>query len=452
MHQRSVKGKRITVLGAAQSGRAVAHLLIRAGAQVLLSDSGPIEAATVEWCQEHGIRVEANGHTEAVLVADFLVLSPGVPTTAQPVQVALAAGLPVYSELEVASWYAKGQIVAITGTNGKTTTASLVGKMMKSAHRDTVVAGNIGSPLSAHVQDLRKDTVVVLEVSSFQLDHIDTFRPDVSMVLNITPDHLDRYGGSFERYAASKMRIYENQSSTDVVIYNYDDTLVREHVEYFVSTCDVRGIPFSCQVELSNGASAVQGIIRLQEQALLPTKELGIPGPHNVSNSLAAALAGQVAGLTDGVLRESLQKFTGVDHRLEVVRQLDGVTYVNDSKATNVNALWYALLSFKNPIILIAGGQDKGNDYAVVKPLISRNVHTVVAFGESAPKVLRELGTCSNHAVAVRTLDEAIQKARCHAKAGDVVLLSPACASFDSFASYEERGKCFRRIVEGFGP
>lgn len=451
MYRRDVKGKHITVLGAARSGRAVAHLLVRAGAEVLLSDSGPMEADTVGWCKKRGIRVEANGHTEAVLAADFLVLSPGVPTTAQPVQAALAAGLPVYSELEVASWYAKGQIVAITGTNGKTTTASLVGQMMKTAHRHTVVAGNIGSPLSAHIEDLRKDTVVVLEVSSFQLDHIDTFRPDVSVVLNITQDHLNRYEGSFERYAASKLRIYENQSDADVVIYNYDDTLVREQVEYFVSTCDVRGIPFSCQVDLSDGASAVRGMIHLQEQVLLSTNELGIPGPHNVGNSLAAALAGQAAGLTDEVLRKSLQNFTGVDHRLEVVRQLDGVTYVNDSKATNVNALWYALLSFKNPVILIAGGQDKGNDYSVVKPLISQNVHTVIAFGESAPKVLQELGPHSNHAVAVRTLDEATQIARNCAKAGDVVLLSPACASFDLFSSYEERGKSFRRMVEDFG-
>ena len=450
MQPYNVQGKRITVLGAARSGRAVADLLARTGAKVLLSDHGPIDPDTLKWCKNQGIEVEAHGHTEATLAADFLVISPGVPTTAQPVQAALAQGLPVYSELEVASWYAKGQIVAVTGTNGKTTTASLVGHMMKTADRHTVVAGNIGSPLSEHIQNLHADTVVVLEVSSFQLDHIDTFRPDVSVILNITPDHLDRYGGSFEHYAKSKLRIYENQSDADTVIYNYDDTLVRERVEYFISTRDVQGLPFSSQVELSSGASAIRDMIYLQKHALLPTENLGIPGPHNISNSLAAALAGQAVGLTNAVLRESLRRFTGVDHRLEVIRQLSGVTYVNDSKATNVNALWYALLSFHAPIVLLAGGRDKGNDYEIIKPLISEKVHTVVAFGESAQKVLKELGPHTKNALAVKTLDEAVQSARSCASAGDVVLLSPACASFDLFSNYEERGARFRRIVESF--
>ena len=447
---RNLKGKRVTVLGAARSGRAVSGLLIRAGAQVLLSDSGPVDAGTLAWCRQQGIRVEANGHTDLVLAADFLVVSPGVPTSTQSVQAALASGMPVYSELEVASWYAKGQIVAITGTNGKTTTASLVGHMMDTAGQPSVVAGNIGSPLSGHVYNLSSDTVTVLEVSSFQLDHTDTFRPDVSVILNITPDHLDRYGGSFQQYAESKLRICKNQTEGDIVIYNYDDTLVRERVEYFVSISDVQGLPFSCRTELSSGASATGDIIRLQERTLMPASELGIPGPHNVSNSLAAALAGQSAGLTDETLRESLRGFTGVDHRLEVIRQLAGVTYVNDSKATNVNALWYALLSFTSPVILLAGGRDKGNDYEVVKPLISRNVHTVIAFGESAQTILEELGQHSEHALACTTLEEAAQVARNCARAGDIVLLSPACASFDLFSSYEERGDHFRQIVEGF--
>ncbi len=446
----NVAGKHVTVLGAARSGRAVADLLTRTGAKVLLSDHGPLDAKTLRWCKNKGIDVETHGHTEAILAADFLVVSPGVPTTAHPVQAALAKGLPVYSELEVASWFACGQIVAVTGTNGKTTTASLVGHMMKVANRHTVVAGNIGSPLSEHIQGLHADSVVVLEVSSFQLDHIDTFRPDVSVILNITPDHLDRYGGSFEHYAKSKLRIYENQSDANTVIYNYDDTLVRKRVEYFITTRDVQGLPFSSQVELSSGASAIHDMIHLQKHALLPTQKLGLPGPHNISNSLAAALAGQVVGLTNDVLRESLQRFTGVGHRLEVIRQLGGVTYVNDSKATNVNALWYALLSFDVPIVLLVGGRDKGNNYDIIKPLISQKVHTVIAFGESASKVLRELGPHTKHALEAKTLDEATQHARRCASAGDVVLLSPACASFDLFSNYIERGAYFRRIVENF--
>lgn len=450
MQEQTVKGKRVTVLGAARSGLAVTKFLVRAGARVMLSDSGPIDPVTVTWCKKHGVIVEANGHTKATLSADFLVVSPGVPSTAPPVQEALTLGLPVYSELEIASRYAKGQIIAVTGTNGKTTTTSLIGHMMKTADRRVVVAGNIGSPLSDHLKELRRDTVVVLEVSSFQLDHVETFCPNVSVVLNITPDHLDRYGGSFERYAESKLRIYENQSTGDVVVYNYDDTLVRERVEHFVTVSDVRGLPFSRQVHLSNGASAVEGFIRLQERTLLRTDELGIPGPHNVGNSLAAALAGQAAGLSDEVLRESLRGFTGVDHRLEIVRRVEGVTYVNDSKATNVNAVWYALQSFKAPIILLVGGRDKGNDYEILKPLITSKVPILIAFGESAPKVMKELGPCSNNAMEVHTLDEATQTARDCAQAGDVVLLSPACSSFDLFSNYEERGMRFKSIVEGF--
>ncbi len=450
LSQQNVKGKKVTVLGAARSGRAVADLLARQGADILLSDHGSVEACLPDWCQHRGIKLEANGHTDAVLNADFLVLSPGVPTSVPQVQATLNAGVPVYSELEVASWYTKGRVVAITGTNGKTTTAKLMGHMLNMADRPAIVAGNIGTPLSEHIQNLEANTVVVLEVSSFQLDHVETFQPDVSIILNITPDHLDRYCGSFERYASSKLRIYQNQTDPNVVIYNHDDSLVREHVEYFLSTSDVQGAPFSRKVELTSGASAVNEWIRLQGRALIPTNELGIPGPHNVSNSLAAALAGQALGLTDQMLRRSLKAFTGVNHRLEVVRQLDGVTYINDSKATNVDALGSALRSFSEPILLLAGGRDKGNDYDQVKSLVTEKVHTVIAFGESAPKMMRELGPHCNHSIAVKELSEATQQARQYAQAGDIVLLSPACSSFDMFSNFEERGESFRQIVETF--
>jgi len=450
MNQSTILGTHVTVLGAARSGRAVAKLLAGAGAKVFLSDCNAVDSDTRNWCKKRGIRLEEGGHSELTLKADVFVVSPGVPTSTFAVQKALASGIPVYSELEVASWYANGRMIAITGTNGKTTTASMVGHMMKAAGRHTVVAGNIGSPLSEYIHQLQQDTIVVLEVSSFQLDHIHQFRPEVSVVLNITPDHLDRYENSFERYANSKLRIYENQIHADTVVYNYDDTLIREHVDFFVSNSQVCGLPFSQEVELSNGADALSDVIRLQGRALMSASDLGIFGPHNVSNSLASVLVGQVIGLSDQVLRESLQGFHGVDHRLEIVRHLHGVTYVNDSKATNVNALRCALLSFTSPIILLAGGQDKGNDYGVVTSLISSKVHSVIAFGESASKVLKELGPHSQNAWRFDTMEEATRWAHSCAKDGDVVLLSPGCASFDAFDDYQDRGYCFRRIVEEF--
>ncbi len=445
-----IKGKRVTVLGAARSGRAVANLLIFQGAEVFLSDDTMVDSETRRWCKRRGIHLEEGGHSELTLNADFMVVSPGVPTSTTAVQEALAAGIPVYSELEVASWYANGQIIAITGTNGKTTTASLVGHMMRLAGRHTVIAGNIGTPLSESIEQLRSDTMIVLEVSSFQLDHTDQFRPDVSVILNITPDHLDRYEGNFDRYASSKLRIYKNQIKDDVVIYNYDDTLVRERVEYFASQSRVCGLPFSRKVALSNGADALHDVIQLRGRELMPVDEIGICGPHNVSNSLASVLVGHAVSLSDSVLHESLRGFQGVDHRLEVVRRVKGVTYVNDSKATNVSALRSALLSFKSPIILLVGGQDKGNDYNVVKSLVCSKVHTVIAFGESAPKVVKELGPYSHNTLAFPTLEEATHQAHRCATDGDTVLLSPGCASFDLFSDYQARGAHFRQIVEEF--
>ena len=449
--QHHMKGRRVSVLGAGRSGRAVTNLLVRAGATVFLSDCHQMDPETRQWCHDYDIEFEDNGHTNTVLGADFVVISPGVPSSIALVQQALASDIPIYSELEVASWYVTDStIIAITGTNGKTTTASLIAHMLNTSDRSTVLAGNIGTPLSEHVLDLDSDTVVVLEVSSFQLDHVDSFRPDVSVMLNITPDHLDRYDGNFEHYAQSKRRIYENQSNQDVVVYNYDDTLVRKQVEFFTSTSDVQGLPYSCKVELSHGADALHHRIRLQEKVLMPKDELRLRGPHNVSNALAAALAGQSIGLNDMILRESLQGFQGVDHRLEVVHDVEGVTYVNDSKATNVHALWYALSSFQSPIVLLVGGRDKGNNYESIKPLIQRKVHTLIAFGESAPKILQELGPHTDQALIAKTLDDATHQAHQSARQGDIVLLSPACSSFDQYSSYEERGASFRRIVEEY--
>ncbi|MDE2833545.1 MAG: UDP-N-acetylmuramoyl-L-alanine--D-glutamate ligase [Bacteroidota bacterium] len=450
MHHRDFSGRRVSVLGAARSGRAAAVLLARAGAQVLLSELGPVDSACRTLCSSHGIAVEDQGHSNRVLEVDLMVLSPGVPTSAAVVQAALKAGIPVYSELEVAAWFCDAPMVAITGTNGKTTTTALLGYILKEAGRRVLVAGNIGTPLSALVHQAGADSVVVLEVSSFQLDHTDTFRPRISVLLNITPDHLDRYEGVFDRYVESKLRVFRNQTRGDVLVYNYDDTLVRNRVESVNVTAGVERIPYSTQSTLPEGAwLSEEGMLNVSGEPILGAGELGIPGPHNVSNSLAAAMAARVLDIGSGPLREALREFTGVQHRLEYIRTLDGVRYINDSKATNVNALWFALESFDEPVVLLAGGRDKGNCYDTLTPLVRRKVKALIAFGESADTVMQALGPLVGRAERAGTLEEATVRGRACAEAGDVVLLSPACASFDLFDNFEARGDAFRTIVEG---
>ena len=381
------------------------------------------------------------------------MVSPGVPTTAEVVQQAIRRALPVYSEVEVASWFCLAPIVAITGSNGKTTTTRIAGHLFETAGRHTVIAGNIGLAFSDQVREATSRSVVVLEVSSFQLDHIDRFRPKVSVLLNITPDHLNRYDNSFEAYAAAKLRIIGNQQAGDVCIYNHDDTHIRTHITESAHAQGFTPVAISQKEEVETGAFLRDGniIIRIenQEEILMQAQDRSpaLAGRHNLYNSLAAAMAGRVMEVRSEVIRNSLATFEGVPHRLEWVRTVDGVRYVNDSKATNVNAVWYALESYSEPVVLIAGGRDKGNDYSSLVPLIEEKARAVVAIGESKEKVLRELGSHAPEAVAADSMDAAIEQARRLARHGDVVLLSPACSSFDMFENYEDRGDTFRRIV-----
>jgi UDP-N-acetylmuramoylalanine--D-glutamate ligase len=451
MHPSEITGKRATVIGGARSGLAVARLLAGAGAQVFLTEKGEPTHGLEAALDAAGVAYEFGGHTRRALDADFFAISPGVPSTINIVQQAERSGLKVYSEIEVASWFCRAPIVAITGSNGKTTTTSLIGYIFRKAGRSTVVAGNIGYPFADYVRGLAPEAVVVLEVSSFQLDHIDTFRPRVSLLLNITPDHLDRYNYDLNQYAQSKFRIFENQRDDDVIVYNHDDALVREYVAYVTTQRPVRAIGFSQQQALDEGAFLRGGQIVLrinqQEETLMEAEKLALRGQHNLYNSLAAAVAARVMEVRSEVVRESLTSFEGVPHRLELVREVDGVRYVNDSKATNVNAVWYALESFNERIVLIAGGRDKGNDYSSLKPLVRRKVRAVVALGESADKVMDELGAVVEHSVEAVSMEEAIRYAHFFAEPGDVVLLSPACSSFDMFDNYEDRGDTFRRLV-----
>ena len=376
---------------------------------------------------------------------DFMVISPGVPSNAPVVQKAMELGIKVWSEIEVASWFCKAPIIAVTGTNGKTTTTSLIGHIFKTAGFKTIVAGNIGAPFSDFVLDADEGSIVVLEVSSFQLDHIENFKPKVAVLLNITPDHLDRYD-SFGDYILSKFRIFKNQKEDDFAVYNYDDEIVQPYVE----SLNVIKLPFSVRDKLSCGGFIEDGYITLnfknKKERILKMNNLRIRGIHNVYNSLAAALAARAMEVKDEIIRESLQSFEGVEHRLEFVREINGVKFINDSKATNVNSLWYALESFDEPIILIAGGRDKGNDYSKVYDLVKRKVKLIIAIGESKNKIYNEFKNLTN-VIEVDSMEEAVKKAYENSVPGDVVLLSPACASFDMFRDYEHRGEVFKKLV-----
>ncbi len=445
------------MVGGARSGRAAARLLAKVGGEVFLTEQDAPSDGAAAALDEAGVEYEFGGHTAEALDADVLVLSPGVPTQSNIVQQALRAGLDVYSEIEAASWFCDAPIVAITGTNGKTTTTSLTGHVFRTAFADTpgreaIVAGNIGYPFSDYVLETEPRDVVVLEVSSFQLDHVETFRPRVSVLLNITPDHLGRYDHDFEAYAQAKHNIFRNQGEGDVVVYNRDDDDVRNAAEEAAAEQGVRPMAITREGVPAAGAGFRDGRIVLrtddEDDSLMPQDELALRGRHNMYNSLAAAVSARVMEVENDVIRESLSGFEGVPHRLEEVRTVDDVLYVNDSKATNVNAVWYALESFDRPIVLIAGGRDKGNDYTDLKPLVRDQVRAVVALGESAENVERELGGEAPDHSRAETMEDALTQAQRAAQPGDVVLLSPACSSFDMYENYEERGDTFRRLVE----
>jgi UDP-N-acetylmuramoylalanine--D-glutamate ligase len=454
--QPAVRGRRISVIGAARSGIAVARLLHAAGAAVFVSERTPRETlpGADEMLKDDGINHEFGGNTPRVLEADLVVVSPGVPSDAPMVVEALARGIRVVSELEVASWFCAGEILAITGTNGKTTTTTLAGRMFDDAHRSVVVAGNIGTALSQVVDRITPESVAVLEVSSFQLDFADTFRPRVAVVLNITPDHLDRYEHSVDKYIAAKCKVFARQGEGDVLIYNDDDPVTRAEVARRAPAAVPR-LPFSTRRNLQEGAwvSAGRVIIGVKGTSMdiVGAEEIGIRGEHNLSNALAAALAATMMGIPPASLGGTLRAFTGVEHRLERVRDVDGVAYVNDSKATNVDSVWYALQSFRQPIIVMLGGRDKGNDYARLVEPVRRHVKAIVAIGESAETVV---GAFTGIVPVVRaaSMEEAVRTGRRLASPGDVVLLSPACASFDWFENYEHRGRTFKEIVMALQP
>ncbi|MFO8030372.1 MAG: UDP-N-acetylmuramoyl-L-alanine--D-glutamate ligase [Cyclonatronaceae bacterium] len=443
--------RQVVVAGAARSGVAVAALLKRKGARVLVSDIGTIAGEYRERLEQAGIPFEERGHTEKALDGEILVLSPGVPSDAPIVREYKKAEKQVVAEIEVASWYCQSRIIAVTGSNGKTTVVNWLADVWKRAGRACLLAGNIGTAFSEVVEQTSPDVDLILEVSSFQLDHIDRFRARVAVLLNITPDHLNRYHNQFEEYIASKMQLPLHQTKDDTLIYGYDDPVVKEQVGKLTSRPDSPStLPFSSEVEVP-GIFLRNGIIRIQtdrmDEEVLPMKQLALPGKHNIRNGLAVALAARICEIDKGPIRESLSRFEGVPHRLQRVREAEGVIWFNDSKATNVNAVWYALTSFSRPVILIMGGRDKGNDYSELASEIRKKVKLIVAIGEARDAIHEQLEGVAPVIWFADSMQDAVQKCYIKAERGDVVLLSPACASFDMFESYEDRGLRFIQAV-----
>lgn len=444
-----VRNVRCTVLGAARSGIGAARLLRSRGAAVLVSDQRPADQLeeNARDLDHLGIVLETGGHSDRVLESSLLVLSPGVPDDTPVVREALRRGIRVVSELEVAAWFCRSPIVAVTGSNGKTTTTTLIGRILGDAKKKHVVAGNIGTAFSSVVLDMAQEDIAVLEVSSFQLDHCERFKPTISVILNVTEDHMDRYHHSMERYASSKARVFMNQTPDDTLLYCADDPWTVR----ITASAACRKFPFSYDRPQSDGAWVENGTLMVGRdgivQPVVALDQMTIRGVHNARNAMAAVLVGSLFGVPTASMRATLRNFKGVEHRLEFVRERNGVQYYNDSKATNVDAVRYALAAFTGPIILLLGGRDKGNDYTALHDLVRRNVRTILAIGESAQKV----EAAFQSVVPVRraqSMEEAVRLAGELARPGEIVLLSPACASFDWFTNYEHRGKVFKDLVE----
>ncbi len=442
-----VKGKRVLVVGMGKSGVASALFLAGKGARVSVSDTKSEEELHHEIPQllDRGIGVEAGYHGERTFKEqELIVISPGVPYDVPQLVQARSAGIPVIGEIELAARYLKGRVIAITGSNGKTTTTALTGQVIAAGAKKTLVGGNIGTPAISFVEAATDDTWIVLEVSSFQLETIQTFHPKIAVVLNVTPDHLDRHR-TFENYAAAKARIFENQAAGDFTVLNSDDPTCAA----MAASTKASVYLFSRQHPVDRGAFVrgdnIVWIDGSREHGIMPVFEIGLKGAHNVENVLAGVCAGMLAGVGPADIRRAVSSFKAVEHRLEFVATVRGVAYYNDSKATNVDATIKALESFPGRIHLILGGKDKGSDYSMLNSLLAERVKRVYTIGAAAPKIESQIKGAPF--VSSATIDTAVRQASELAAAGDIVLLAPACASFDQFMSYEHRGRVFKDLV-----
>lgn len=449
MEAMELNGKRALVVGLGKSGVASALFMKAHGARVTVSDtkSGDELRNEIPVLLDHGITVETGGHGERTFRGqDLIVVSPGVPVDAPPLVQARSLGETVIGEVELAAQFLHGPIVAITGSNGKTTTTTLTGEIIAASGFPVLVGGNIGTPAISLAERAKPETVIVLEISSFQLETIQTFRPKIAVVLNVTPDHLDRHR-TFKIYTEAKARIFENQQGSDFAVLNADDP-----------TCVAMGARtraqafwFSRHKEVQQGTWVRDGNIVFRgskgQPEILQVSEIPLKGAHNLENVLAAVCSAVLMGCSPERIRQAVRDFKAVEHRLEFVATVNGVDYYNDSKATNVDATIKALESFPANIHLILGGKDKGSDYTVLNDLIRQRVKRIYTIGAAAAKI--ESQVKGAEIVHAETLENAIRKAHATAQAGDVVLLAPACASFDQFKNYEHRGKVFKEVVAG---
>ena len=443
-----LNGKRVLVVGLGRSGVASALFLKSRGARVTVSDSKSEDQLTEEIpaLLDQGITVETGGHGERTFQnQDLIVVSPGVPADAEPIRQARALGRLVIGEIELASEFLQGKIVAITGSNGKTTTTTLTGEVLAACDLKTLVGGNIGTPAISLVDKAVPQTITVLEVSSFQLETIRSFRPKIAVVLNVTPDHLDRHR-TFEAYVNAKARIFENQQTDDFAVLNADDPAC---VELGTRT-QAKVFWFSRKQEVEQGAFARQGEIVFRregsDEGIMAIGELPLKGAHNLENVLAAICCGALLSCDRAKIRTAVRDFKAVEHRLEYVATVRGVEYYNDSKATNVDATIKALESFPSGVHLILGGKDKGSDYTVLYDLLRQRVKRVYTIGAAAQKIESQIKDAVQ-VVSAATLEAAVKQAANSAQAGEVVLLAPACASFDQFENYEHRGRVFKELV-----
>ncbi|GHT00912.1 UDP-N-acetylmuramoylalanine--D-glutamate ligase [Bacteroidia bacterium] len=441
--------RRLVVLGGGESGAGAAVLAKKQGFDVFLSDSSEIKAKYKALLEQYDIPFEEKQHTEALILnADEIVKSPGIPDKVAIIQKIKAQNIPIISEIEFAGRYTDAKMICITGSNGKTTTTSLIYHILKNAGLNVGLAGNIGDSLALQVAEKNYDYYVI-ELSSFQLDGMYDFKADIAILLNITPDHLDRYEYKFENYAASKFRITQNQTAHDAFIFWNDDPTIADFIEEKKTKATL--FPFSQKNEKDVKAFSENNniIIETSNNKFTMEEELvALTGTHNLYNSLAAGLAAKLIGISNDNLRQSLSDFKGVEHRLEKVAHVRGVEYINDSKATNVNSCWYALQSMKTPTVLILGGTDKGNDYSEIESLVKAKVRGLIFLGVDNSKLHAFFDGKVKTIVDAGSMQEAVNTAYGMAQKGDTVLLSPCCASFDLFQNYEDRGRQFKKCVE----